>query len=117
MSYHQNPNSDKKQIEKVAKSMLDELFGENVILTTQFEFLSIEGKLSLDPEYYYTERFKFFDFWYNPRHDWLPQLATAIADYYHALTGIAGDKIKTSEHLLAACKKTFKHSPEVQETD
>lgn len=89
-------------IEKTAKKMLESLFGPNIILTTQFEFLCIEDKISLEPEYYYTERFKFFDFWYNPKQEWLPQLALALADYYHALSGQKGDIRKTANRLLAS---------------
>lgn len=98
------------KIEQVAKFMLDKLFGSNIILTTQFEFLSIDDKISVEPEYYYTDRFKFFDFWYNPQHDWVPQLALAISDYYHKLSGIPGDKRTTANALVNAFNKQ-KHAP------
>ena len=80
--------------------MLTQLFGNTVILTTQFEFLSIDDKVSVEPEYYYTDRFKFFDFWYNPQQNWLPQLAFAISDYYHELSGTPGDKRTTASKML-----------------
>lgn len=88
------------KIEQTAQKMLTQLFGNNVILTTQFEFLSIDDKVSVEPEYYYTDRFKFFDFWYNPQQNWLPQLAFAISDYYHELSGTPGDKRTTASKLL-----------------
>jgi len=88
------------EIEQVATKMLETLFGHNVVLMTQFEFLSIEDKVSVMPKYYYTERFKFFDFWYNPKHEWLPQLALAMADYYHGIRGIKGNRTKTANWLL-----------------
>ena len=101
MSYIHHCQNESCEVESTARFMLVQLFGENVRLATQFEFLPIKDKMALEPEYYFTDRFRFFDFWYNPDQEWLPQLAVAISDYYHSLTGIEGDKITTANHLLS----------------
>lgn len=84
-----------KIIEKAARSMLRDLFGTNVIIMTQLHFFEIE-KEETEPEYYISEGFKHFDFWYNPAHDVIAQLSVGIADLYHRVSETPGDKYATA---------------------
>lgn len=82
-------------IESAAKSMLRDLFGNNVTIMTQLHFFEIE-KEETEPEYYISDRFKHFDFWFNPSHDVIAQLSVGLADLYHQISGIPGDKFSTA---------------------
>lgn len=85
-------------IENIARNMLRDLMGENVHIITQLHFFEIE-KEETDPEYYISDGYRHFDFWYNPRHDVIGQLSVGVADLYHRLSGWPGDKFKTARYL------------------
>ena len=85
-------------IDEMAKSMLKMLFGGNVAVVTQLHYFEIE-KEETEPEYYISDKYKHFDFWFNPAHNVVSQLAVGLSDLYHQLTGIPGDKYDTASTL------------------
>ena len=109
------PNNDidknVQPIEDVARFMLRQLFGDNVVLRTEFEFLRVEDKTTNEPEYYFTDHYRYFDFWYNPEHDWITQLAIAIADYYHQFTGFPGNVTHTATGIISHYLENYTRQP------
>lgn len=88
------------KVQKTCFMFLEYLFGRNILFITKFEFLEVSQKVTLEPEYYYTDGYKFFDFWYNPEQNWVEQLAEAIADFYVNITNSTESFLVVKSRLL-----------------
>lgn len=88
-------------IDKLAERMLDHLFGPNVVLLTKFEYLRVpDGPANGAPEYYFTDRYRFFDIWYSDDCDWRYHLAVGLSHLYIDITNQKLDIHDTARQLM-----------------
>lgn len=95
----------------ICSLFLAELFGYNVTFLTKFEMLESLDKETDVPEFFFTEKFRFMDFWYNPEHQWVPQLAHAVTEFYCEMTGNDLDRSFTEDSLLELVEELITKEP------
>ena len=94
-----NKNITYKKVQNLSKLLVKELFGQNVLLMTNFCFFEID-KDETSVEYYISARCTHFDLWYDPDKDDVAfHLLLGLCDLYHRLTDIPGDYRETARKL------------------
>lgn len=89
-------------LKSVTRLFIQELFGHNVLLITEFHYFLIEKDFDqTKPEYYISNLYNHFDFWFDRNHDIISQLAYGVSDLYLQITGSDKTIFMCHSQLLA----------------